>query len=133
MPATEVVDLAQRRRYEDRRRTTQWAIRAARELRGKERPEMAELLGESTGERWTPVMVAKLETGRKTITVELLAVIAEALDLPLDFFVYGPRGPNAITTRYLPSAGHEGAGAALDLDDLLLNAREVEEHSGHAA
>lgn len=104
MPRTvEIRDTARWRQHAKRRSDAAAALKYVRGLKGLNRDALAALLGEHTGEEWTANMVAKLENGQKALTVELLAVIAEVLDVPVAFLVYGP---NAITLRYLYSAGH---------------------------
>lgn len=92
----------------DQRKKTAWAIKAGREFRGLNRAEMAVELQHKLNEDWGPNRVAKLESGTKLVTVELLAAVKEILGLPFDWFFEGPgifTGSRALNT-YFTQSGH---------------------------
>ncbi|MDP8928692.1 MAG: helix-turn-helix domain-containing protein, partial [Actinomycetota bacterium] len=75
------------------------AVAAARALRGQTQAELAGVLTEKTGERWTRGMVANLEGGRRSLDWELLRTLSEIQQLPLEFYVYGPAsGSGAVSS-----------------------------------
>lgn len=66
------------------------SVKAGRALRRQTQSELADALTEATGEKWTRVMVGKLETGGKVLDVETLQAIAEIQRLPYSFYLEAP-------------------------------------------
>lgn len=64
------------------------AIAIARRLRGRQtQKQLADALTQETGEQWSRVMVTKLESGDKELTVDTLMAIARIHDLPCSFYL----------------------------------------------
>lgn len=64
------------------------AIAIARRLRGRQtQKQLADALTVEMGEPWSRVMVTKLESGDKELTVEILMAIARIHDLPCSFYL----------------------------------------------
>lgn len=98
---------------ERRRTTTAWAVKAGRDLRGLSREELAQQLAERTGSRWTHLMVRELENGGKVIPADLVPVLGQVLDLPLEFLLYGPRSSAGSVTNRYAAARRNPVGARL--------------------
>lgn len=71
------------------------AIAMGRRYRRQTQEELAEKLTKATGERWSRVMVGKLESGGKVLEVETLMAIAEVQNLPYSFYLEGPESTSA--------------------------------------
>lgn len=72
------------------------AIAMGRRYRRQTQEELAEKLTKATGERWSRVMVGKLESGGKVLEVETLMAIARVQDLPYSFYLEGPESTSAM-------------------------------------
>lgn len=72
------------------------AIAMGRRYRRQTQTELAAKLSETTGDNWTRVMVAKLESGGKVLEVETLMAIAEIQGLPYSFYLEGPDSTRAM-------------------------------------
>lgn len=66
------------------------AIAMGRKYRRQTQQDLADALTKETGESWSRVMVGKLETGDKALTVDTLEAIKLIQDLPWDFYLEGP-------------------------------------------
>lgn len=62
------------------------AIAMARRLRRQSQTGLAIALKRESGEPWTRQMVGNLESGRKVLDVDTLALIARIQDLPISFY-----------------------------------------------
>lgn len=74
------------------RRLTGWAIKARRQFQRMSRPDLATLLEEKLGERFTAGMVNHLENGTKAPTVEIVAALSEIQGMPLEWYFKGSSG-----------------------------------------
>lgn len=86
------------------------SVKMGRALRGQTQEELAGELTRATGEKWSRVMVGKLETGGKVLDVETLMAIAEIQDLPYSFYLEGPQRRSKGV--YVKSARQVAAAAA---------------------
>ncbi|MBA3361857.1 MAG: hypothetical protein H0T94_10410 [Acidimicrobiia bacterium] len=66
------------------------AIAMGRRYRRQTQQQLADALTESTGERWSRVMIGKLESGGKVLEVETLMAIATIQNLPYSFYLESP-------------------------------------------
>lgn len=71
------------------------AIAMGRRYRHQTQQELADELTAATGEKWSRVMVGKLESGGKMLEVETLMAIASIHNLPYGFYLEGPEGNKA--------------------------------------
>lgn len=85
-----------------------WAVQAAREFIGQSREELADELTERTGAEWSYQSVFRIESGKRRIEAELLAVIADIQGFPLEWYVTEPRSQSA-WSDYTPSDLQEQA------------------------
>ena len=76
------------------------SIAMGRRYRRQTQLDLANELTRETGESWSRVMVGKLETGTKELTVPTLMAIAKIQDLPWRFYL---EGPNEAKGDYLSS------------------------------
>ena len=63
-----------------------------RSYRGQTRRELADKLTRTTGDRWTPAMISRLEVGDEDLATETLLAIAEAQGFPFSFYLEDPKG-----------------------------------------
>lgn len=80
-----------------------WAVQAAREFIGQSREELAADLTVRTQEPWSYQSVFRIESGKRRIEPELLAVIAEIQGFPLSWYVTEPRSRTAWFGSLLPA------------------------------
>jgi transcriptional regulator with XRE-family HTH domain len=91
--------------------TTARAIYAARYFRDMSRARLAAELERVTGRTWSAAMVTRTELASRPVDVATLQALAEILEVPLEFLLYGPtlvgsgRGPNAALVPSLADLG----------------------------
>lgn len=71
------------------------AIAMGRRYRRQTQQELADQLTKMTGEKWSRVMIGKLESGGKVLEVETLMAIAAIHNLPYSFYLEGPESNSA--------------------------------------
>lgn len=74
------------------RKPTALAVRYGSEEAGLESEELAERMRQAGHTEWTASVVRNVWSGRRAVRTDEVAALHEILDIPLDWYVYGPGG-----------------------------------------
>ena len=67
------------------------AVASARRVSGRvSQEELADRLTAETGKEWTRDMIANLENGRRSFSVDDLLAICKVLEVPVTYILFGP-------------------------------------------